>query len=507
MGRNNRAISKLTVTALVVLTAAVLASAQPFKAAEHLTSNNIVALAGGGDTLWAATERGFNYRTSINADGGWFGFEVNDLARRFLGLGFGGGKAVALIANDGTGDPIGFWQFNHNNGSQQHKFFKFNSAVNSDSAEIAGGIVYSNGSFWAPFNHGGLVRYDPTDNSVHAIRPNDADESQPQNLGELPGGDIGAKAVLALDVNQLDGSIIVTTPKTLWRYHPVDKRWESRNTNPIIIDTDGEFVSFDAAFTVRKTDAVSTLYSFITIRGDGNDTTRLYVFDSLSTQWRVAINKIGRYSIFPAVDGCMYALFGNRDVGVYADTASAGRGGALLEVMSPDSFHAMMGNPNTIFNDILFLPKSASSGTLAVATETGLYICESAAPLSNGYAAFALHRYVRPVGSGEAYALPGIIRGGADGKYGKCVFVYKLSKDGDVTIRVYDYNMSLVKTAVKGARRAAASGDKSRRSTDPDVDFWDGTNERGKRVWPGVYYFKITTNAGERLFGKVILAK
>jgi hypothetical protein len=107
------------------------------------------------------------------------------------------------------------------------------------------------------------------------------------------------------------------------------------------------------------------------------------------------------------------------------------------------------------------------------------------------------------VGPGTAFALPGIIRGGEDGTYGKCVFVYKLKKTGDVTIRVYDYNMSLVKTVVKGERRSAASS----RSTLPERDFWDGTNNGGKRAWPGVYYFKITGNAGERLFGKVILAR
>ncbi|MDR2591451.1 MAG: hypothetical protein LBC59_01420 [Chitinispirillales bacterium] len=513
MRRNNRFIGTATITAaLVALTAAVCTHAQPFKAVRQLTSNNIVALAGSGDTLWMATERGFNYRTSTNVEGGWLGFEVNDLAYRFWGLGFGGGVAAALINKDNQSDSIGFWRFKYGDNSQRQKFFKFKSDISGDSAKPVGGIVYSNGNFWAPFNHGGLVRYDPADNSVYAVRPEGV-ESLPQSLGELTSDDIGAKAVLSLDVNPIDGSIIVTTPKTLWRYHPRDKRWESINTNPTLVDTTDYPVSFDAAFIIpKKTDAnanvntgeVPTLYSFITIRRNGeNDTTRLYAFDTLLARWRIAVNKIGRYSIFPAVNGCMYTLFENR-VSVYVDTASVWQGGALSELMNPDTFLAKLRNPNPTFNDILFLPKTASTGTLAVATETGLYICDSVAPLSNKYAAFTLHRYVRSVSPGEVYALPGIIRGGMDGRYEKCVFVYKLSKDGDVTIRVYDYNMSLVKTVVKGERRTAA--DRSR-STEPNRDFWDGTNEKGKRVWPGVYYFKITTNAGERLFGKVILAK
>jgi hypothetical protein len=175
--------------------------------------------------------------------------------------------------------------------------------------------------------------------------------------------------------------------------------------------------------------------------------------------------------------------------------------------MQPNFFRDMLrkagDDPNPTINDILFLPKTDSTGTLAVATETGLYINESVEPLSNKYGDFTLYRYVRNFNPGEVYALPGIIRGGGDGRYEKCVFVYKLKKDGDVTIRVYDYNMSLVKTVVQGERRRA---DKSR-STDPRRDVWDGENGRGKQVWPGVYYFKITSNTGERLFGKVILAK
>ncbi|MDR2694525.1 MAG: hypothetical protein LBB74_09985 [Chitinispirillales bacterium] len=505
MRRNNRYFNNSIIAALIVLTGAVCVRAQSFKPVRQLTSNNIVALAGGGDTLWMATERGFNYRTSTGVEGGWLGFEVNDLKYRFRGLGFGGGAAVALIDKDTRSDSIGFWQFSHNNGSQRQKIFKFPWDVNSDSAKPTGGIVYSNGSFWAPFGHGGLVRYDPADNSVHAIRPADVNELPPQNLVELTGDDVGAKAVLALDINLLDNSITVTAPKTLWRYHPAGKQWESIDTNPVLVDTDNEYVSFDAAFTVRKKDA-ATLYSFIVTKRDDGSDTALYAFDEVSKQWRVAVNTVRRYFVFPAVNGCIYTLYEN-NVSVYAGAVSAAQKDSLSEIMKPDDFRKMLSmagdDPNPNVNDILFLPKTDSSGTLIAATETGLYISESVEPLSNRYDDFKHYRYVRDVGSGEVYALPGIIRGGMDLRYGKCVFVYKLKNDGDVTIRVYDYNMSLVKTVVNGERRRA---DKSR-STDPVRDVWDGTNGRGKRVWPGVYYFKITSNAGERLFGKVILAK
>jgi len=510
MLRNNRLIvTALTVAARIVLAAAVCACAQTFKSARQFTSNDIIALAGNGDTLWMATKGGFNYRTSTNVESGWLGFEVNDLKPRFWELGFGGAGAAALInkvSKVNSGDSIGFWYFNHGEGKPRQKFFRFSSKVYGDSAaKPVGGVVFSNGSFWAPFNIGGVARYNPADDGVYAVRPGDV-ETLPQNLIGMDGKEADTKTVLSLDAGRSDSSIIVTTPKALWRYYPIDKRWESIDTDSVLVDTDREFVSFNAAFTVRKKD-MSALYSFIAAKRNGKRDTTLYAFDDVSKQWRVAINNVRRYSVFPAVNGCIYTLYENK-VTVYADTASAARKDSLSEIMDSETFRKKLsmagGNPYPDISDILFLPKTDSSGTLAVATETGLYISESVEPLSNTYDNFKRYNYVRDVSSGEVYALPGIIRGGAgDNSYEKCVFVYKLKNDGNVTIKVYDYNMSLVKTVVQGEPRRA---DKSR-STDPVRDVWDGTNGRGKRVWPGVYYFKITTSAGERLFGKVILAK
>ncbi|MDR0331002.1 MAG: hypothetical protein LBH93_04780, partial [Chitinispirillales bacterium] len=200
----------------------MLAAAAPIfaqlKESRQLTSNNIIALAGGGDTLWAATERGFNYRLPKSPQNEWSGgFEAGGLSYRFFGLGFGGGGAAALISKDkgGIGDSVGFWHFSHADGKQRQKFFRFPQEVRGDSAQPVGGVAYSNGSFWAPFNHGGIVRYDPVDNSVHAIRPADGGETFPQNL-EAIGGGADAKAVLMLDVNAVDNSIIVTAPSILW---------------------------------------------------------------------------------------------------------------------------------------------------------------------------------------------------------------------------------------------------------------------------------------------------
>jgi len=416
----------------IIASTAQIAFAQ-FSQTRQLTSNNIIALAGSGDTLWLATERGFNYQTPVDPDGVWAGFEDNGLGGRLGAFEFGGGATAAVLFKE---RGLGFWQFDHKTGTQQERDFSFNDNVSGENGDLAnptGSMAYARGSFWAAFGHGGLVRYDPKNNTVRAIRPGDDKEVSPNELAPLSvplnGGD-SAKVVNEVGVIKGGGggdSLIWVASDTLqaaavWTYNPADSAWVKIDAKP-----------------------ASQLYEAI-------DSTK----------------KSGGFRQYLADAG---------------------------------------DNPNPEINTMLFIPSknNADSGTLAIGTTTGLYICESAKPLSGEYEKFSLVKYVRPVKSGETYALPGILRGSGDGKYDKCVFVYRLKKDGKVTIKVYDYNMSLVKTAVKGKNRP--SGKDGARSTDPASDVWDGTNEAGKRVWPGVYYYKITSTGGERLFGKVILAK
>jgi flagellar hook assembly protein FlgD len=89
----------------------------------------------------------------------------------------------------------------------------------------------------------------------------------------------------------------------------------------------------------------------------------------------------------------------------------------------------------------------------------------------------------------------------------KTVFAYNLSKASRVTIRVYDWNMDLVKTVIRNEQRPAGSESANGRSTDATTDSWDGTNAAGKRVAVGVYYYRITAQSVEHAFGKVIVAK
>ena len=509
------AIKPIIMMAAMIIATATQTPLAQFRETRQLTNNNIVALAGSGDTLWLATERGFNYRTSIGNQDGWSGFEVNDLKLRFRhGLAFGGGGAAALIDREVGSSFTGFWHFDHAGGTQRQTFFQFplNTRGGDDGnlANPTGSLIYARGNFWAAFGSGGMVRYDPQSNSAHAIKPGDENETLPQNIVADDSADQGradSRRVLSLDVIHTDNKILVTTPSTLWAYDPGDKNWDTLYTKPEL--SPAEFVSYCAAFVINKKDSPAMIYSFIAVTLGGIADTMLYVSEYGSDKWFAARGGSARFSVFPAVNGAMYVLWYDNRVSLLADTSAAGaaRENLLSEILAPAKFREMLASAGNAappdINDILFLPRGGSTGTLAVATESGLYVCESAEPLAGDYGAFTLYRHVREVKTGEAYALPGIIRYGMDGRYEKCVFVYKLKKDGDVTIKVYDYNMSLVRTVVKGARRDS----KTERSTAPARDVWDGKNEAGKRASPGVYYFKITSTGGDRFLGKVILAK
>jgi len=417
--------NNLMIFFIVVLTAGVCFA--DFNKTQQLTSNNIIALAGSGDTLWLATERGFNYQAPLHKDSVWRGFEDSELGGKLAGFEFGGGGAAAFLFKYGVSDSIGFWHFAHASGKQQQKYFKITGGEDDYSDTITGSMAYAYGSFWAAFGGGGLLKYNPGNNTVLAVRPGDSTEVSPNELNPLSAGD-SAKIVKEIGVipnaSGGDSLIWIATPdtSTVWTYDPVNRAWDKIDRKP----ADRIYAAIDS------TEKANGFRRYLT-EADSNS--------------------------YPEI------------------------------------------------NCILFLPNADDdgAGTLVIAATTGLYVCRQAKPLTGEYGNFYSVKYVRPIKSGESYALPGILRGSADGRYDKCVFVYTLKKDGKVTIKVYDYNMSLVKTVVNGESRK--KGSDGARSTNPLSDFWDGTNQGGKRVWPGVYYYKITSTGGDRLFGKIVLAK
>jgi len=74
--------------------------------------------------------------------------------------------------------------------------------------------------------------------------------------------------------------------------------------------------------------------------------------------------------------------------------------------------------------------------------------------------------------------------------------VYSTSRIDNVTIRIFDFGMNLVKTLIQNAGRGVS---------DKQIVYWDGRDESGKVVPNGVYFYRIDIGSGNPLFGKIMV--
>lgn len=153
--------------------------------------------------------------------------------------------------------------------------------------------------------------------------------------------------------------------------------------------------------------------------------------------------------------------------------------------------------PQLGINTIAVVTVDSIRGTyeLWAGTDDGLY------RLRPGTAAWEFYEYKRPMDKshGETYSYPTIIRPA----YKSAKIAYSLAEDARVTIEVFDFSMRKVKTIVKNAARR--KGDPVfHRSDVSQEDRWDGRDDRGRAVAPGVYYYKVSTSKVS-MFGKFMV--
>jgi flagellar hook assembly protein FlgD len=75
---------------------------------------------------------------------------------------------------------------------------------------------------------------------------------------------------------------------------------------------------------------------------------------------------------------------------------------------------------------------------------------------------------------------------------------YSTSGSSNVTIRILDFGMNLVRTVIQNAPRTANS---------EQLDLWDGRDESGRIVPNGVYFYRIDLGSGTPLYGKIMVIK
>lgn len=78
------------------------------------------------------------------------------------------------------------------------------------------------------------------------------------------------------------------------------------------------------------------------------------------------------------------------------------------------------------------------------------------------------------------------------------------NKTANVTIRVFDFGMNLVKTVIQNAERGSAFHTVDA-ETNSVVDFWNGKDENGKTVPNGVYFYRVDVGSDDPMFGKILV--
>ena len=76
------------------------------------------------------------------------------------------------------------------------------------------------------------------------------------------------------------------------------------------------------------------------------------------------------------------------------------------------------------------------------------------------------------------------------------IFSFRINKNGNITLRIYDLQGNIVKTLINGYY--------------PEGYYnltWNGDNESGNRIQPGVYFYKVSTGNKTLQTDKIVLIK
>lgn len=505
-----------------------------------ITSNDVLGLAGNGDTIWLNTVSGLNVTIDSVPTAGklsWQGFTTTSAP---WGLTYGGAIALAFLESGDPDIPNRLWTYDHAAGTATEHTLNWNrdtySSLPADTQSLVSFICYdaawAGSAFWLACLDGKAVRWEPGNNDARVYVPGRA---QIYPIGSFP--DLGdtslafpdtANRVVAVDAERphADSTVIwVAALHRVWSLAPGDTLWDSASTALAQSDLQPrEFLDVH----VNNTSSPPGVFASIVVENKQDEVdTSLFKYDRTARRW-VRLYKPGRGA--PAIPASVSFGLGRfvyvadqKGIYIYRDTL----GTAHLPLISPiaggdaDAFQSRMEKAaagevivaNLSIRDVLCLPTPGDSTVRTwIATSDGLFFSRADQPHNGVFDSLLFVKRAPAIESGlnETYVYPGILALDRHwyidpDKKPEVRFAYSLSKDAKVTIRIYDYNMDLVRTVVDGESRRAGSSRSSGRSSQP-ADSWDGTNRYGKTVAPGVYYYKITTSLGGRAFGKIIVA-
>jgi len=501
----------------------------------EIISNNMVALAGNsgtGDTLWVASNDptlGLGVNDTIAGGQGWSGQYLSCYPNYGLQcLAFGGGTVTALLvpllANGSGIDPSRPNLLWHRTlgASTDTVSIQFNTPSGPIDSFAGNNSVYSGGNFYFSCTKGGIVKWNPS-------------ASGPKGLtGILPGDPLpfALDSVINMNVHPLfgtisaairsidlygDSALVASAASRIWIYNYVLNTWDS-TTVTMALSNSMTFDSLSLVFANGYSQAPKPLlYALIYYTAKNALDSGLFRYHYGTKTWSLLLSA-PQTIIAPASRGCFYAVDKGynriqvfRDSLADADTITPPLQPIVNEFAFLNRLNITVIPQPQQYNDIVFIPTHDSTGHLFIATGTGLYSSWTEVP---GITTDSLAYTMRPAktisgGLSETYAVPGILTSGfsSSGSLLKSytTFVYKLTRDANVTIKVYDYNMQLTRLVINNQPRKASTT--SGRSTNAALDIWDGRTDSGRLAAPGIYYYKITASTGERSFGKIVVAK
>ncbi len=492
-----------------------------------IVSNDIRWLAGTGDTLWMISEQ--NGKPALNVIAGpsaldrpekesnWRYHSLACKKGDLLELETGGGFAVASLDS-----PSVMLVYDHHAPEKGIVEKKLPWPADSSRKFVITDAVWSSGCYYLACLDGGMVRWHPGRDEKTVFLPGRAGgislpELQPKHLPALD----TTRRTTAVEVLGEDSLLLVMSPSGILRFSISDSSWDSSITTTCA-DPDFEFIRFER-ISVNRFDPSYPIYAHVLAEKEGREKLLFCKYIPHDRSWHPVFEN-APFSVTFAMKGYMYALFTEERSGAnlnnilrtYRD--SLGDSGAIKNpkpVIPEETMRQRMTSAWDIdvpeyLNNILFVPVTDSSGYLWIASSEGLFLSKDERPGNHeDTSSFLLIKRAPQVSDGlkKTYARPGILRASD----GSCKFIYNIAADkARVTIKVFDYNMDPVVTIIeKQTRYSGTNGGPMGRSTVESEDSWDGThnNRGGRPVAPGMYYYKITTDSGERAFGKIVVAR
>lgn len=512
----------LRVSVGIALVFSALSVASDCQSGKGITSNDVFAVTGEADTLWTLVWEGARNQfaantiihggdsVSLNKDNNWLSYTLGCINSDIHDLAYGDGRLVLCFDTLKFGQPNPVLLLTRNGNSINRQDVSLGWSVDSTSSDFtATGVVWVNNAFYFACMDAGLVKWDYKNQAKEVFSPG---KSSSIPVNEFLGLESKPDTMLrVIGVERHGNDVMVITPARIWRFSTIDSSWDS-SISAQIFDSDLKFNGFEAVYPEPEDSGLllSRLRVKKRVAGSWKDTLILAKYSRSQKKWRSVLEQ----TVYDVAFGPGHYFFTLTESGISAFQDSiadslVSRSALINTSVFQNWITRNFAISDPVLTDLHYISLTDSTGYLLLASTDGTFLANWQYPPGEKVTFYQVKR-APPIRSGlkQTYARPGLLVADMYDQQSRTVFIYNLSRDANVTIRVYDYNMDLVKTIISNKfRRAGNNGGQHGRSTVENEDWWDGRNSAGKMVAPGIYYYRISTDIGERAFGKIVVAK